>query len=92
VALLAVSIAGLAMCLVLMYLSMRAVMDIGGYCAEGGPYVIETHCPEGATPALMLGMFELFGFGGLCVYAGGKVGGYGWVPMLAWTGLFASLG
>ena len=89
---LALSVAGIAMCLVLMFESMRAVMDVGGYCAEGGPYVIEQHCPEGSAPALMLGMIGLFGFGGLGMYAGAKAGGYGWVPLLAWTGLFASLG
>lgn len=37
------------------YWPMRAVMDVGGYCAEGGPYVIETHCPEGSTLFLTLG-------------------------------------
>ena len=92
VLLLAVSVAGLAACLTLMFHAMRAVMDVGGYCAEGGPYVIEQHCPEGSTPALFLGIFGLFGFGGLGMYAGAKAGGYGWVPLLAWTGLFASLG
>jgi hypothetical protein len=92
VLLLAVSVAGLAACLTLMFYAMRAVMDVGGYCAEGGPYVIEQHCPEGSAPALLLGIFGLFGFGGLGMYAGAKAGGYGWVPLLAWTGLFASLG
>lgn len=32
-----------------LYNSMRAVMDVGGMCAEGGPYAIETHCPKGST-------------------------------------------
>lgn len=32
-----------------LYFSMRAVMDVGGMCAEGGPYVIETHCPKGSA-------------------------------------------
>lgn len=39
-----------------LYFPMRAVLDVGGYCAEGGPYVIETHCPEGSTLFLMLGV------------------------------------
>ena len=30
---------GLAACLTLIWLGMRAVMDIGGACAEGGPFV-----------------------------------------------------
>jgi len=39
-----------------LYYPMRAVMDVGGYCAEGGPYVIETHCPDGSTLFLTLGV------------------------------------
>ena len=27
------------------------VMDVGGYCAEGGPYVVRQHCPDGAELA-----------------------------------------
>lgn len=30
----------------LLFLSMRAVLDVGGFCAEGGPYVIQTTCPD----------------------------------------------
>jgi hypothetical protein len=41
-------------------------MDVGGSCAEGGPYVIETHCPAGATTFLTLGI-PLFT---VCVLAG----------------------
>lgn len=53
----------LVLCLVMLglavawlYFPMRAVMDVGGSCAEGGPYVIETHCPAGSTTFLMLGV------------------------------------
>jgi hypothetical protein len=92
VALLAIGVAGAAMCLMLMFLAMRSVMDIGGSCAEGGPYVIDQPCPEGATPALLLGIFGLFGFGALAMAAGARVGGYAGLPLLAWTALFASLG
>lgn len=52
-----------ALCLVAMgvgvawlYWPMRAVLDVGGVCAEGGPYVIETPCPEGSTLFLTLGI------------------------------------
>jgi hypothetical protein len=31
------------------FLAMRAVMDVGGTCAEGGPYVIAQPCPDGAV-------------------------------------------
>ena len=41
----AVSWAGFAMSFTLLFLSMRAILAVGGYCAEGGPYVIQTHCP-----------------------------------------------
>ena len=71
---------------------MRAVMDIGGACADGGPYVPAQPCPDGATPALFLGIFGVFGFGALGAVYGSRVGGYGWVPLLGWTALFATLG
>ena len=70
VVLYAVGVAGLAMCLTLIFLSMRAVMDVGGFCAEGGPYVIETHCPDGVPLLLVGGIFGLFGFGGLMAWKG----------------------
>jgi hypothetical protein len=58
-----VRVAVLSVCVLLiglsvawLYFPMRAVLSVGGYCAEGGPYVIETHCPEGSTLFLMLGV------------------------------------
>jgi hypothetical protein len=93
VAIYAVGVAGLALCLTLIFLSMRAVMDIGGYCAEGGPYVIETHCPDGVPLLLVGGIFGLFGFGGLMVWKGAVLGDpYSWLVALAWPVLFLSLG
>ena len=50
-----VGVAGIAAGITLLFLGMRAVMDVGGMCAEGGPYVIEQHCPEGAALAMLLG-------------------------------------
>lgn len=38
------------------FVQMRRVMDIGGSCASGGPYVIETPCPDGSGTFLMLGI------------------------------------
>ena len=89
---LVLAVAGIAACITLVYLAMRAVMDVGGACADGGPYVSAQPCPDGATPALLLGVFGLFGFGALGMWAGARIGGYAWLPLLAWTGLFASLG
>lgn len=69
----ALRVAILATCLTVMgigvawvYWPMRAVMDVGGSCAEGGPYVIETHCPEGVTTFMTLGI-PLFM---VCVFVG----------------------
>lgn len=39
----------LGVTLVWAFLGMRAVMDVGVACAEGGPYEIATPCPDGAV-------------------------------------------
>lgn len=72
---------------------MRAVMNVGGACADGGPYVSAQPCPEGVALLMVVGIFGLFGFGALGFWAGAVVGG-AWVglPLLAWPGLFLSLG
>lgn len=89
----AVGVAGLAMCLTLVFLAMRAVMDVGGFCAEGGPYVIETHCPEGVPLVLIGGIFGLFLFGGVMAWKGSVIGGlHAGLVALAWPALFLSLG
>jgi hypothetical protein len=43
------SVVVLAVALTWTYLGMRAVMDVGGSCAEGGPYEIAQPCPDGAV-------------------------------------------
>jgi hypothetical protein len=89
----AIGVAGLAMCLTLVFMSMRAVMDVGGFCAEGGPYVVETHCPEGVPLLLTGGIFGLFLFGGMMAWKGSVIGGpYAGLVALAWPVLFLSLG
>lgn len=89
----AIGVAGLAMCITLIFRGMRAVMDVGGACADGGPYVSAQGCPEGSTIALLVGMFGLFLFGGVAMWYGVRVGGiWGAAPLLAWSGLFLSLG
>jgi hypothetical protein len=84
---------GLAASITFVWLGMRAVMDIGGACADGGPFVPVQPCPAGAPAALTLGMLGLFAFGGLGIYAGVKVGGpWSALPLLGWPALFLSLG
>lgn len=74
-----------------MYLAMRAVMLVGGFCAEGGPFEIRQHCPKGVVGFMFGGIW-----GGLIM-----LGIYLWqtskhhVPnlvYLAWPALFLSLG
>jgi hypothetical protein len=85
------SLGAVSAALTTLWLGMRSVMDIGGFCAEGGPFVIEHTCPKGVT-AIMFGSV----WGGLI--AGGV---YAWqsikhrVPNLVWLfwpALFISLG
>jgi hypothetical protein len=88
-----VGIAGLAFCLTLLFLGMRSVMDIGGACADGGPYVSRQSCPAGTPLAMIGGIFGLFLFGGLAAVGGARIGGaYGGIVFLAWPALFLSLG
>jgi hypothetical protein len=88
-----VGVAGLAASITSMFLAMRAVLGVGGFCADGGPFVIETPCPEGVGVLLTLGTFGWFVFAGLIAAAGGKLGGgYGGLAFLAWPSLFLALG
>jgi hypothetical protein len=94
VLLLAVWVGGLVMCVTLVFLAMRSVMDVGGACADGGPYVSAQSCPEGSAAALLLGIFGGFGFGALAMVFGVRVGGLwtGAAILIGWSGLFATLG
>ena len=85
------SVALFVVSLTALFLSMRAVMDVGGMCAEGGPYEIATSCPKGAvwmTPvSIWVGLLAC----GLYVFAGRGLPGPKWIA-LAWPALFISLG
>ena len=88
-----VGIAGLAFSLAILWLSMRAVMGIGGACASGGPFVPAVQCPDAVVALTPLSVLGLFIFGGLAAWAGSSLGG-GWVSLVffAWPALFLSLG
>ncbi len=93
VALYLLGVAGLAAGITLLFFGQRAVMDIGGFCAEGGPYVIETTCPEGTSAAMLLGTFGgLAGFF-VAMWAGASLGPRAvGLLFLAWPALFGALG
>jgi hypothetical protein len=75
------------------WLGMRAVMDLGGYCASGGAYEIEVQCPGGVSLIMFLAFPIGFLGAGLMVWKGVRLGG-GWAGLvgLAWPALFLSLG
>jgi hypothetical protein len=86
-------VAGLTASIAVVFLAMRAVMDIGGYCAEGGPYVIETHCPEGVPLLMTLAFPAGFGAAGLMIWRGSRLGAaFAGLVAVAWPALFLSLG
>jgi hypothetical protein len=79
---------GLVIAVVWVFLSMRTVMDIGGACATGGPYVTATSCPSGANllTAGILGGFACFFLYGAVGLPGPRL------ALLTWPALFLSLG
>ncbi len=79
--------------LTVLWLSMRSVMDIGGMCASGGPFVIAVECPQGVEWLLPLSIFTGLAGVGLIAWFGGRIGpGFAAVAALAWPALFLSLG
>jgi hypothetical protein len=77
----------------LLFLGMRAVMDIGGACADGGPYVTAQPCPSGTPLAMVGGMFGLFGAAGLIMWFGSRIStAAAALVALGWPALFLSLG
>ena len=89
-------LAGIAlgtMSVTLLFLGMRAVMDVGGACADGGPYVSAQPCPNGVPLAMIGGMFGLFGAAGLIVWFGSQIGkAAASIVALGWPALFLALG
>jgi hypothetical protein len=88
-----VGMGGLAFTLTILWLSMRAVMGIGGVCASGGPYLPAVECPDAVVALTPLSILGLFLFGGLAAWGGASLGGR-WIGLIAlgWPALFLSLG
>lgn len=73
------------------YLGMRAIMDIGGACASGGPYVPVQPCPAGADAMLSVGIpilvLAAFGASAAAMSLGAPT-----LILPMWVALFGSLG
>jgi hypothetical protein len=83
----------LAFCIALLWLGMRAVMDLGGFCASGGPYQIAVECPDAVIASTPLSIFGGFLAAGLIIWgAAGLPGAWLSLVFLAWPALFLSLG
>ena len=65
------------------------LLDVGGFCAEGGPYVIRQECPSGVIPVLGGGIPLLFVFG--IAYAVALPTGWRFLLVWAWPILFLEL-
>lgn len=81
----------MGMAITWVFLSMRAVMDIGGSCASGGPYEIATPCPDNVAVLMTLGipLMMICAFVGTAAAAGVDAPDL-LIPM--WWLLFGSLG
>jgi hypothetical protein len=82
---------GFVVCLTLIFESMRAVMDVGGFCAEGGASEIRQHCPAGVAwvmPVAIFGGVISLAVGALGVFSQGGPRPY----VFAWSALFLALG
>lgn len=89
----AIGIAGVTIGITFLFRGMGDVMAVGGQCAEGGPYVIAQHCPEGTTTLMMVGIFG--GLLSLVLATWGLMrisSKAASLVILAWGGLFGALG
>jgi hypothetical protein len=74
----------------LLYAGSATVMGLGGFCASGGPYVIQTECPDAVVAFVPLSIF-----GGLAAVAVGAIFAQGFgTPLVSWAWpiLFVGLG
>lgn len=84
-----VSIGCMAAILVMVPFAGMKLLDVGGFCAEGGPYVIRQECPEGVIPVLAGGLPLLFVFG--IAYTLALPAGWRFLLVWGWPILFLGL-
>ena len=75
--------------LTVLFLGMRSVMDLGGYCASGGPYEIRQECPDNAW---MIPVSIFVGLAGVAFVIAGTFRGGPKLVALACPALFLVLG
>ncbi len=85
------ALAGVVCGMTMLFLGMRSVMEVGGSCGSGGPYVYVRPCPNGVPLAMMGGIW-----GGVVaflayLYLAFRYGVPNWI-WLGWPALFLSLG
>lgn len=86
-----VSLAGVSCALTMLFLGARAVMGVGGFCAEGGPFEIRQTCPQGTTLLILGGTWGGLAFAGIYAVQTIKHQVPGFEGLL-WSALFLSLG
>lgn len=77
-------------CFTLLFQATAVLAGLGGFCASGGPYVIETECPESVivfAPLSIIGMFVAVAIG--LFFARGFAAP---LAVWAWPILFVGLG
>jgi hypothetical protein len=84
-----ISWAAFTLAFTVLFLSMRAVVDVGGFCAEGGPYEIATHCPGNVGLLLPASIYIGLAAVGLNVFVARGLGAS--LALLAWPILFIGL-
>jgi len=84
------SLGGVACIVLMLGLALIPLLEVGGFCAEGGPYEIRQECPSGVTPVMAggipLGLLLCF------VYIVSIPSSWKPMIMLAWPAVFGFLG
>jgi hypothetical protein len=87
--LLLVGVAGVSLCLTLIFLAMRAVLELGGTCGNDNGVA----CPDGVPLSVVAGIVGSIGFGAMAAAGGRAIGGqYRGIASLAVPALFIGLG